>query len=86
MGHKQINEVKDGEILISPMTMPDFLPAMVKAAAYVTDEGGALCHAAIVAREFQKPCIVGTKFATKIFRNGDYVEVDANTGVVRLLK
>lgn len=85
MGHKQIHEVKTGEILVSPMTIPDFLPAMVKAAAYVTDEGGILCHAAIVAREFNKPCIVGTKFATKIFHNGDLVEVDANKGIVTLL-
>ena len=68
------------------MTIPDFLPAMKKAVAFVTDEGGILCHAAIVAREFKKPCIVGTKFATKILKDGDYVEVDANNGVVRLLE
>lgn len=86
MGHKQINLVKTGEILISPMTIPDFLPAMIKAAAYVTDEGGTLCHAAIVAREFGKPCIVGTKFATEVFSDGDYVEVDANRGIVRLIE
>lgn len=85
MGHKQIGLVKEGEILVSPMTIPDFLPAMVKAAAYVTDEGGILCHAAIVAREFEKPCIVGTKFATKVFNDGDFVEVDANKGIIRLL-
>lgn len=86
MGHKQIAEVKAGEILISPMTIPDFLPAMKKAAAFVTDEGGVLCHAAIVAREFKKPCIVGTKFATKVFKNGDYVEVDAVKGIVKRLE
>lgn len=85
MGHRQIHDVKVGEILVSPMTMPDFLPAMVKAAAYVTDEGGVLCHAAIVAREYNKPCIVGTKFATQIFKDGDMVEVDANKGVVSLV-
>ena len=86
MGHDQISLLKDGEILVSPMTIPDFLPAMKKAAAFVTDEGGILCHAAIVAREMQKPCIVGTKFATKIFKDGDLVEVDANKGLVTLLK
>lgn len=85
MGHDQIHILKEGEILVSPMTIPDFLPAMKKAAAFVTDEGGILCHAAIVAREFKKPCIVGTKFATKTFKDGDYVEVDANIGVIRLL-
>ncbi|OGD89583.1 hypothetical protein A3D81_01915 [Candidatus Curtissbacteria bacterium RIFCSPHIGHO2_02_FULL_40_17] len=85
MGHKQIGFVRDGEILVSPMTIPDFLPAMVKASAYVTDEGGILCHAAIIARELGKPCIVGTKFATKIFKDGDFIEVDANRGVVKFL-
>ncbi|MEK7451154.1 MAG: PEP-utilizing enzyme [Patescibacteria group bacterium] len=86
MGHDQIHMFKEGEILVSPMTIPDFLPAMKKAAAIVTDEGGMLCHAAIVARELKKPCIVGTKFATQILKNGDLVEVDANKGIVRLLK
>lgn len=86
MGHKQIHQLKEGEILVSPMTIPDFLPAMKKAAAFVTDEGGILCHAAIVARELKKPCIVGTQIATKVLKDGDFVEVDANIGIVRLLK
>lgn len=86
MGHRQISLLKEGEILISPMTMPDFLPAMKKSAAFVTDEGGILCHAAIVARELKKPCIVGTKFATQIFKDGDFVEVDANKGIVTVIK
>ncbi len=85
MGHKDISLIKAGEILVSPMTMPDFVPAMEKAAAFVTDEGGILCHAAIVAREMKKPCIVGTQFATKVFKNGDLVEVNAEKGVVRKL-
>lgn len=85
MGHKQIADVKEGEILVSPMTIPDFLPAMKKAAAFVTDEGGILCHAAIVAREMGKPCIVGTKFATQLLRDGHFVEVDANHGAVTIL-
>lgn len=86
MGHKQVNKLKIGEILVSPMTLPDFLPAMKKAAAFVTDEGGMLCHAAIVARELKKPCIVGTKFATQILKDGDLVEVDANKGIVTILQ
>ena len=86
MGHKQIGEFKNGEILVSSMTIPDFLPAMKKAAAIVTNEGGVLCHAAILARELQKPCITGTKFATHILRDGDYVEVDANNGIVKFIK
>lgn len=86
MGHKQIHDLKEGEILVSPMTIPDFLPAMKKAAAIVTDEGGVVCHAAIVARELKKPCIVGTKIATQVLKDGDIVKVDANSGVVRVLK
>ncbi|MEK6963092.1 MAG: PEP/pyruvate-binding domain-containing protein [Nanoarchaeota archaeon] len=85
MGHKQINEIKEGEILVSPMTLPDFLPAMKKASAIITDEGGIVCHAAIVARELKKPCITGTKIATQVLKDGDLVEVDANQGIVRIL-
>lgn len=85
MGHKQINELKEGEILISPMTIPDFLPAIKKAAAIVTDEGGMLSHAAIVAREFGKPTVVGTAIATKRLKNGDIVEVNATEGKVSLI-
>jgi pyruvate,water dikinase len=64
------------------MTRPEYLPAMKKAAAFVTDEGGITCHAAIVAREMGKPCIIGTKVATKVLKNGDLVEVKGNHGVV----
>jgi len=58
---------------------------MEKAAAFVTDEGGMTCHAAIVAREMKKPCIVGTKIATQILKNGDLIEIDANKGIVKIL-
>ena len=85
MGHKQINTIKDGEILISPMTIPDFIPAIHKAAAIVTDEGGVLCHAAIIAREFQKPTVVGTRIASKRLQDGDIVEVNATEGKVTLI-
>jgi phosphohistidine swiveling domain-containing protein len=85
MGHKQINEVKEGEIIISPMTIPDFIPAIAKAAAIVTDEGGVLSHAAIIAREFRKPTVVGTGIATKRLQDGDIVEVDATEGKVSLI-
>ncbi|MFH1276178.1 MAG: PEP-utilizing enzyme [Candidatus Woesearchaeota archaeon] len=79
----ELDKVKKGDILVTPMTFPAFIQAMVKAAAFVTDEGGLTCHAAIVAREMKKPCIIGTKIATKIFKDGDLVEVDADKGVVR---
>ncbi|MEK6889606.1 MAG: PEP-utilizing enzyme [Nanoarchaeota archaeon] len=82
----EINSIEEGEILVSTMTIPDFLPAMKKAAAFVTDEGGITCHAAIIAREIGKPCIIGTKIATKVLRNGDLIEVDADKGIVRIIK
>lgn len=77
---------KAGEILITGMTRPDFLPLLHKAAAFVTDAGGILSHAAIVARELKKPCVIGTKNATKIFKDGDVVEVDADKGIVKKIK
>ncbi len=86
MRKDQIEATKEGEIIVSPMTTPDMVPAMHKAAAFVTDEGGITCHAAIIARELHKPCITGTKVATKTFKDGDMVEVDADKGVVRIIK
>ncbi|HLD43423.1 MAG TPA: PEP-utilizing enzyme [Candidatus Nanoarchaeia archaeon] len=75
-----------GDILIAVMTFPHFISAMEKAAAIVTDEGGITCHATIVAREFKIPTIIGTKIATKVFKDGDLVEVDADKGVARILR
>ncbi|MDD5177676.1 MAG: PEP-utilizing enzyme [Candidatus Nanoarchaeia archaeon] len=80
---EDLPKVKQKDILITVMTFPNFIPAMEKAAAFVTDEGGILCHAAIVSREMNKPCIIATKIATKIFKDGDLVEVDAKKGIVR---
>lgn len=78
--------LKPGEILVASMTTPRFIEAMHKAAAFVTDEGGITCHAAIVAREMKKPCVIGTKIATKILKDGDVVEVDADKGIVRIVR
>ncbi len=75
----------DGEIIVSPMTEPSYLPIMKQALAFVTNEGGMLCHAAIVARELKKPCIIGTKIATHVFKDGDIVEVDAEKGLIKKL-
>jgi phosphohistidine swiveling domain-containing protein len=80
---KKINK---GDILVASMTDPRYMSAMQKASAFVTDEGGITCHAAIVARELKKPCIIGTKVATKIFADGDIVEVNADIGLVTLVK
>lgn len=82
----QLSEFKKGEILITEMTSQDFVPAMKRASAIVTDEGGITCHAAIISRELKKPCIIGTKIATKVFNDGDLVEVDATKGVVNKIK
>lgn len=81
-----IGEFKQGEILVTLMTSPDWVPAMKKAAAIVTNNGGMTCHAAIVSREMQIPCIVGTKSrgaaATDVLQTGDIITVDAKNGVV----
>src|SRR3989344_2669386 len=81
-GH-DLDKVKRGDILVATMTFPNFIPAMEKAAAFVTDEGGILCHAAIISREMRKPCIIATKNATQVLKDGDMVEVDANNGIVK---
>ena len=82
----QFTDFLDGEILVAPETTPAFVPLMRKAGAIVTDIGGITSHAAIVSREMKKPCIIGTKIATQVLHDGDLVEVDAEKGVVRVLK
>ena len=76
-------KVSAGDILVSSMTRPEMTPVMQKVAGFVTDEGGITSHAAIVSRELKKPCIIGTKVATKVLKDGDLVEVDAEKGIVR---
>ena len=75
--------INKGDILVTSMTNIDFVPLMSKASAIVTDEGGLLSHAAIVSREMKKPCIVGTKISTKVLKDNDLIEVDANKGIVK---
>ncbi len=75
-----------GEILIAGMTRPEYVPLMKKAAAVVTDEGGITSHAAIISRELGIPCVIGTKIATKVLRDGDIIEVDATKGVIKVVK
>ena len=86
LGQKDFHKFRKGDILISEATRPEFLPIMKKAAAIVTEEGGITSHAAIVSRELKVPCIVGVSHITSILKNGDKVEVDANTGTIKLLK
>lgn len=82
---KHGKNLRPGEILLTYMTRPDFVPYMHKAGAIVTDEGGLTSHAAIIARKLKIPCVVGTRVAMRVFKDGDRVEVDATKGIVRKL-
>lgn len=84
-GMDDISKIEKGDVLVTSMTRPEMIMALEKAAAFVTDQGGRLCHAAIVSREMNKPCIIGTEFATQILKDGQRVQVDADEGVVRLV-
>ncbi len=83
---KNYKEFNRGDILVTGMTRPEYLQLMEMSGGFITDAGGLLSHAAIVARELKKPCIIGTKIATKVLKDGDMVEVDAERGVVTILK
>ncbi len=82
----QMRSIPKGAILVAPMTRPEHTPFLSKISGLITDEGGITCHAAIVSRELSIPCIIGTKIATKALKSGDYVEIDAEKGVVRKMK
>jgi len=83
---REVGKIQQGDILVAVMTRPDYIAGIKKAAAIVTNEGGVTCHAAIVSRELGVPCIIGTKIATEVLKDGDLVEVNANHGVVTVLK
>lgn len=78
----EADRLQNGEVLVAPMTSPDWVPAMRRASALVTDGGGMTCHAAIVSRELGVPCVVGTRTATSVLRDGELVTVDGAKGVV----
>ncbi len=86
LNQKQFKKFKEGEILVTSMTRPEFIPLMKKALAIITDEGGLTCHAAITSRELKIPCITGTQNASRLIKDGDYVEVDANKGIVEIVE
>ncbi len=81
-GASELGKVKDGDILVAVMTTPDMVPAMKRAAAIVTDEGGLTCHAAIVSRELGCPAVVGTRKATQLLTDGMKITVDGEKGLV----
>lgn len=82
---KEINELKDGEILVAPTTSPSWAPAFQKIKAAITDVGGVMCHAAIVCREYGLPAIVGTGSATSRLQTGQKVRVDGAKGEVEII-
>jgi phosphoenolpyruvate synthase/pyruvate phosphate dikinase len=82
----EINKMEKGDILVAPCTRPEYLPAMKKASAIITDEGGITSHAAIVSRELGVPCIVGVQNGTDVIKDGDIIEVNANHGIVSVKK
>lgn len=84
--YQDIYNVKKGDIIVATMTTPDYVSAMEKASGFITDEGGVTCHAAILSREFNVPCIVGTINGTKAIQDGQMIELDAYTGIVYILE
>ncbi|MBI2135817.1 hypothetical protein HYU06_01980 [Candidatus Woesearchaeota archaeon] len=86
LGETHFSKFNEGDILVAPMTRPEFVPLMRKASAVVTDEGGITCHAAIISREMNIPCIVGTQKATAKLKDGMLVEVDASNGIVKVIR
>lgn len=82
----ELNKINKGDILVTKMTTPDYMVAIHKAAAIVTDEGGVTCHAAIVSREFNIPCIVATQNATQVLTDNTLIEVNAYIGEVQILE
>lgn len=79
----EMGKFNSGDILVSTSTTPKLIPIMKNAAAIITDSGGITCHAAIVSRELEVPCVIGTKIATKVLKDGDLVEVDATNGIIK---
>ncbi|MFH1601855.1 MAG: phosphoenolpyruvate synthase [Candidatus Shapirobacteria bacterium] len=79
---KDVSQVKTGEILVTAMTSPDFVPAMQKVNGIITDKGGQTSHAAIVSRELATPCVVGARIATKVLKNNQLISIDGSTGEV----
>ncbi|MFA5878516.1 MAG: PEP-utilizing enzyme [Candidatus Staskawiczbacteria bacterium] len=75
-----------GNVLVTSMTRPEFIPLIKLAKAIITSEGGVTSHAAIVSREMNVPCVIGTKVATNVLKNGDNVEIDLKTGIVKIIK
>lgn len=81
----EFSKMQDGDVIVTSMTRPEFAPILKMASAIVTNEGGITCHAAIISRELRIPCIIATVNATQVLKDGDMVEVDADSGMVRII-
>lgn len=86
LNKRQFDKIENGDIIVAPMTTPEYVPILSKVKAIITNEGGITCHAAVVSREMNIPCIVGTNIATDILKDGDLVEIDTASGVVKKIK
>ncbi len=86
LSDEDMKDFKEGEILVTRFTEPKHTIYMSKAKAIITDSGGITTHAAIVSRELEVPCVIGTEKATKVLNDGDIVEVDANNGIIKIIK
>ncbi len=82
---QRLDDLQDGEILVAPFTSTSWTPVFGRIAAAVTDAGGVMCHAAIIAREYGLPAALGTRSATKQIATGDRIRVDGDNGVVTVL-
>jgi phosphoenolpyruvate synthase/pyruvate phosphate dikinase len=86
LNQKDFSKMENGDVIVAPMTRPEYIPIMKKASAIITDEGGITCHAAIVSRELSIPCITGTQVATNSLKDGDLIDVNADHGLVKIIK
>jgi len=86
LNQDDFSKMEKGDVIVASMTRPEYVPIMKIASAIITDEGGITCHAAIVSREFGIPCLTGTQVATRMLKDGDLIDVDANHGVVKIIK
>ena len=86
LNQSDFSKMEDGDVIVASMTRPEYVSIMKKASAIVTDEGGITCHAAIVSRELNLPCITGTQIATRSLKDGDLIDVNADHGLVKIIK
>lgn len=82
----KLKNIKEGAILVTYQVRPQFNKFVKKAGAIITDEGGILCHASMLSREFKIPCIVGTKIATEVLKTGDRVEINGSKGIIKIIR